>query len=271
MEQGKELTMEEIHDVGLRLLKDFHKWAVENDVKYSITYGTLIGQIRYKGFIPWDNDIDIMVSRPDFEKLVDFYLKGNKINDQTALVHYKVDPKFHLCYARVTDTNTIINHGYVNEQYDNSGVWLDILPLDGFYPDKYTKFHEAYRIWVRALTLFYQFHHKDLPLIYWGKKVVKLFYSNKNNKCVDRVNALIQKYKYDNGDNEYVADLTQPYPCVIKKACMDDIELVPFEDTELYAIKDYDEFLRSIYGDYMTPPPENERIPHNYKAYWRKK
>ena len=77
----REMTLEEIQQVSLEILKDVHRFCVENDIKYSLCYGTLLGAIRHNGFIPWDDDIDIMMPRPEYDRFIRLYQseKGYKL------------------------------------------------------------------------------------------------------------------------------------------------------------------------------------------------
>jgi len=130
----KQMTIKDVQQVSLDILKDVHEFCVENSIHYSLSGGTLLGAIRHNGFIPWDDDIDIQLPRPDFECLVRSYksAKGFKIyyhelNTCEGMTY---------CYARICDTlRTHVETGVLSWNTEKVGVWIDVLPCDGMPSD----------------------------------------------------------------------------------------------------------------------------------------
>ncbi|MBQ7239602.1 MAG: LicD family protein, partial [Bacteroidales bacterium] len=127
----QELTLKELQGVSLDLLVSLHDFCVKNKVNYSIAYGTLIGALRHKGFIPWDDDIDVMMPRPDYER----FCKSYK-SDRYRLIYYGNDKTALAGFARLVDCQKT---NYKTERpwtMQKSGVWIDIFPIDGVEKDE---------------------------------------------------------------------------------------------------------------------------------------
>lgn len=127
----KEMTLQEVQTVLLDILKDVCVFCESHNIRYSLAYGTLIGAIRHKGFVPWDDDADIVIPRPDFERFCKEYtsLKGYKL--------YKPgNPNNFLLYAHVCDNSNTIAKCRYPWSNEETGIWVDILPIDGLPSDK---------------------------------------------------------------------------------------------------------------------------------------
>ena len=260
----KEMTLREVQEFSLEILKEVHDFCVENKIRYSLAYGTLIGAVRHKGFIPWDDDIDIMMPRPDYEK----FCKTFSSSRYKVLSSYS--PESYLSFSRVYDDERTTAKTSIVWAKVPAGLWIDIFPVDGAEDDRkklgrrYAKAHTYWSI------VFYSrgaksrmtrgFRLKDNVKIL-AKKVLFLngiFLSHFKNKQ----EKLIQQYKFEecakwsqlscpdnkNAEHSSIGDFS-------------DFELVPFEKYQFCIIKNYDAILKMTYGDYMTLPPENERVP----------
>ena len=272
----KELSLKELQQFSLGILKDVHDFCTRENIRYSLAYGTLIGAVRHQGFIPWDNDIDICMPRPDYERFIKSYKSEN-----FELAFFGKECKFDslIAYARVFDNKkTIAKNGHWIAQ--PAGVWIDIFPLDGV-PDNFEEFKALYNDlhdeWERIIPMKIQFNRvshcegikNKLKLLRnkWRKKngfgghKMQREYNEKIARIpFESANYWSQLAVMDNGPVEH-----------IPTAVFDERILLKFEDTQFYAIKDYDMALRAVYGDYMQLPPESDREPHQsfIKFYWK--
>ena len=123
----KELTTKEIQAISLEVLKQIADLCDELNLRYYLAYGTLIGAVRHKGFIPWDDDVDIMMPRPDYDKLLK-YLSTNKLPYLT-LFNRQTCPEYPYMISRISDDRYILE--MENEKSVGMGVFIDIYPLDG--------------------------------------------------------------------------------------------------------------------------------------------
>ncbi|MCQ2533876.1 MAG: LicD family protein [Clostridia bacterium] len=120
----KPMTMEEIHQSQMDIIRYIDKLCRDNNIKYSLAYGTLLGAIRHKGFIPWDDDMDIMMERVDYNKFLDIMKKDK--SDRFNVINYE---NAYFPWTKICDGNT-----YIIEKDDyripNYALWVDVFPID---------------------------------------------------------------------------------------------------------------------------------------------
>lgn len=263
----KEMTLLDVQKVSLEILKDVHLFCESHSIKYSLAYGTLIGAIRHKGFIPWDDDVDILIPRPDFNRFCHEYqsLHGYKI-------YVPQDAKNFLTFARVCDnkhTQVITNRPWATE---STGVWIDIFPLDGL-PSNEGDFLELVKKIRLVATKIYRLRYgKFLNLSDTvGVKdfvqclIRKVLYSSRYDMdtLLHEHIQLLESNRFEDAD--YYGQL-----CVIDypekehtpKDCFSNYIKMPFCDTDFYVMNGYDKILRHYYGNYMELPSENDRNPY---------
>lgn len=272
----KEMTLKDIQDVSLDILKDVHAFCETHNVHYSLAYGTLIGTLRHKGFVPWDDDIDIVIPRPDFERFcLEFKSsKGYKLYKPGDMDNF-------MPFARVCDnehTLVTMNHPWTIEP---TGIWIDILPVDGLPSDemeflelvkRIRKIQERiYRLRTgRYLKLSDTISVKDY--IYCLIKRV-LYYRYDIRALLDQHMQLLKSYKFEDAD--YCGQL-----CVMDYPEKEHNPKADFEyrvkkqfcDMEFDVMNGYDNILRRYYGNYMEMPPEEKRVPPEsltQKYYWK--
>jgi lipopolysaccharide cholinephosphotransferase len=261
----REVSFEESKIIMVNILVSIDKCCRENNIKYSLCWGTMIGAIRHHGFIPWDDDIDLMMSREDYNRFIEVY------NDSEYDVYTpKVDKNCIQPMTKICDKKTCV---YLNNHSKSLfGVWVSIFPYDNAPDVNIAKWEKKRDFWLKL------YHIKTCQSLKrqslkrrMAKIVAKLLLSpyssfwinNRIESCLTAFNnqqtkriciwfgTPYMKYRY--------------YP----KELLDGYIDVDFEQMKVMIIKGYDEFLRSTYGDYMEFPPESEQTPkHNYRAYF---
>lgn len=269
----QELTLKELQQVSLEILKDVHAFCVANNITYSIAYGTLIGALRHKGFIPWDDDVDIVMPRPDYERFC-----KNYCSDNLRLIYYGNDKTALAAFARVVEC---YKTDYQTERpwtVQRSGVWIDIFPLDGVLDQE--EYSHRYSRMKRISWFVYKFrrqnHHITSSDSWWSKTktiIAKLIglHGLLPSALLKRTVAMMTKCDYETCTEYGQMSCLDDGPIIFSKEDFQDTVLLDFEDTQFCAMNGYDKVLRQVYGDYMQMPPEDKRVPKQYwiKFYWK--
>lgn len=263
------MTLREIQLAELDILLEFDRICKENGLRYSLAGGTLLGAIRHKGFIPWDDDIDICMPRPDYEK---FYCIFTEANSKPNYVLYSDrDSSADYPFLKIGDSSIKIEREGINEV---ENVWIDIFPIEGIPADK----NAANKIYKKA-----KFYRRILCFSKW-KSVSE--YSGRHSKLVARLYSIFVKIyggrrafkklaqlaeKYDYNDYGHVGNIIwglHDAGEVMLKSEFEKVVYVNFEGHKFSALSCWDSYLRGLYGDdYMQLPPEEKRVCHSFKAY----
>lgn len=256
----------------LNILDRFMEICEENNLRYYSLGGTLLGSIRHKGFIPWDDDLDIAMPRKDYE--IFLKLPKEKFNDIFEVVTYENDENYRYPWARmITKSMKIINRmaNIPREEY----AWIDIIPLDGF-PNKGIErnFHKAHLSFWWNLNQIVQFDEmvdqkrtrstlskislKISSLFKWLGKIINY------KTCLRHINKVLMKYPYDM-DSEEIINFLAAYGFkeIFTRESFSDSKYYEFEERKLRGPQGYDSVLNRIYGNYMELPPIEDRNKHH--------
>ena len=258
----------------LEILKKVIKICEEEKLQYYLMGGTFLGAIRHKGFIPWDDDIDISMPREDYEKF--YKIADRKLPKGLIYKNFLKGNEKTIYFSRVEDTNVKIkDESAIKHRTRNS--WIDIFPLDGMPNNVIIRqFHKLRLLYRRLLLQYSQFStivNQDLPNRPLHEKILikvgKFFNFEKlldTKKCLIKLDKAIRKYDYSK--SKYVANFMGAYKFkeMFKKEIYDNYTQYQFEDIKAYAPKDYDTVLTQMYGDYMTPPKEADQNKHHSKV-----
>ena len=268
----KELNLDDLKKIELDILKSIRAICEEQDIKYSLCGGTLLGALRHGGFIPWDDDIDIMMPRPDYDRFVS-YCKENET--PFSLLCAETDERYGYLFAKAMAKNTIIEEEIGNPNGIEMGVYVDIFPIDGL-GDTYEKALKEFKKtrFKRELLVAKNWKKfKKSKTHSWKYEPIRLafflmsrFVSMK--KLVSKLQHKFRKNNYD--ETAFVAVIVGSYreKEILPKSFFDGYEDVQFEGEMFKTLKEYDAYLKSIYGDYMKLPPEEKRVSHHsFKAY----
>lgn len=263
------LQPSEVKSEELRILLSFDSICKEHAFRYSLAYGTLIGAVRHKGFIPWDDDIDVYMPRPDYDKLV-------SMRDDPSVLHgYALEPFRGTTfddtpYVKLVDPSIVV---MAEVEAQEQRLWIDIFPVDGL-PDDDAQVAEIYQQAKRlrtALTIAgVKASSGSTVLKKIGKALlqVPLSVPGVTASCARKLDALGRAIPY--GSTKWVGAVTEGEgPC--ERMALADFErqvMMEFEGHSFSCMSCWDANLRGIYGDYMQLPPENQRVSHGVKA-WR--
>lgn len=264
----KELTLPEMKEIELELLKKFHSFCVENNIRYFISHGTLLGAIRYKGFIPWDDDVDLLVPREDYDRLLSIY----QDSEQYQLISYERNPGYFFPFAKFCDMTT----RKVEENLDNGvnhGLAIDVFPLD-FWDDDLEKAKLEVKRQTRNMFRLGLTKLRKPDSLHPGKRFVKgitmalyklrgsAYYVEKTMREANKPEQKGSRYMGSKAWNVYGERDIIP-----AEVFAEAVEL-EFEGERFFGPVGYDTFLTSLYGDYLPEPPvEKRKTHHSFKAY----
>lgn len=259
------LSLKEHQDIMLRLMTEYHAFCVEHDLRYFLAYGTLIVAVRHKGFIPWDDDVDIVMPRPDYDRLIEF----SKISSHTEIVTFHNTHGYYhpFTYANIIDTETIMVEHQIKRQ-TGKGVFLDVFPLDGLPENENRRQRHLKKL------MFMQ------SLLSNGINVPPGFSTIKNCaksvlgyllcgvdkvKLAKKIEALAKLYPYEDSNDvvHAVALFKAPYRYITPKGDYETSILADFENQKFLIPCGFDTILKRSYGDYMILPPESEQSGHH--------
>ncbi len=273
----KELTLREVQLGEYEVLKRIIEICDKQGYKYFLIYGSLLGAVRENGIIPWDDDIDIMMPRPDYEKLLKYFQQNAIQLKPLKLFEKSVEKEYPHMIIRISNQNYHLD--FDNEKDYGIGLFVDIYPLDGVGND-YKKAVKLIKRTKKLASLCFLTSRKkfgtDNTISKW-KMLIKFpayIWANflGNDHYYSKLSQLSKKLDYEN--SKYVACAMWPAGIrhgidrdVFDKSIFETIKW-KFEESEINIPKGYEEFLKRMYGDYMTPPPENRRkTNHTYRAF----
>ena len=259
----------EIQQMELGIMEYIHEVCQKIGVKYFLAYGSLIGAVRHKGFIPWDDDMDICMLREDYEKLQD-YLIANP-DERYEVMSYKNNLNYVYPFMKVQD-----NHTYLLEEDvridSNMGIYVDIFPVDGYENDANFKNKMTKLIKKRQLSC-YTFkgitNTKSVLNSLIRYISVIIFYFTNTNKYVAQIEELAKSRKvsdYEEVDYLIYKDMNKP---VWRREWLEQVTTGTFEGKKFTIPKKYHEILTSDYGDYMQLPPVEQRVSHHDFKLWK--
>ena len=241
------------------MLDDVVKLCNKHSLNYFLAAGTCLGAVRHSGFIPWDDDIDIIMPREDYEKFIE--ISKDELGEKYFLDYYKTNRENHFGFLKVRMNNTTFQTGY--EYSCHNGIFLDIFPMD-YIDDKNSKKTKIIAGLSRSLleTLKLKNHNlnfKSLRRWYISilfvpfsneriHKIIDYLYKKENNKT--RKYGIVYCNIYNYKKDIYLIDNVFPY------------SEVTFEKDKYHAFCNTDAYLKGLYGDYMKLPPEEKRIAH---------
>ena len=265
----KEITVEEIKKIQLDILQDVHAYCVKNNINYSLAYGTLIGAIRHKGYIPWDDDIDIIMPRADYERFLKTY-DGKEKNLKVIAPSVRIF--YYAPYANVVNTRTILIEGDMG-RINGLGIKIDIFPIDSVPNEKTLRM----KLFNRVHTIKYLICRKNeqIQMKFNKSFFITLFirivlFWFPITKILDMLaKAQTSRNPFSDQVNNIVWCAAGEKGCFPRKDLDHYIDVI-FEGGLYKALEGYDSFLRAQYGDYMQLPPEEKRIPrHGFEAFWK--
>ena len=266
----REVSDKVLRQIQIEILQHIDEFCHKYNIVYSIAYGTLIGAVRHKGYIPWDDDIDIVMKRSEYNRFLKLYKEKNQ--SKYRIYNYHSNLQCTIPFTKIYDDDTLWIENVENPV--NIGVNIDVFPLDKMPDDeRYSKLLRKINFYKNILLLKQVSTNSDrsslknfiLQISHFVLKKISI------RKIVRKIDAIGLTYK-DESFGKYANVVWTAYDnrdYVFDKDSIKTVRL-SFENTEFDAFEGYDTWLHTIYNDYMQLPPEEKRVTHHaFKAYWR--
>lgn len=257
------IVLDELKTIQLDLLQKTVEFCEKNSLRYFLCGGTLIGAIRHKGYIPWDDDIDIAMPRPDYDQFVKTF---NQSENYYQVVNLETSSDYEYSFAKVHDSRTILQELHYKETA--FGVYIDVFPADGVKNmTQIRKIMILHKFLNTKRANFYKRTISKKIINSFGKFLLLPFSARRIALWMDN-----EARKYAFGSVPMAGVIANPLGIgeMVDKSVFDSDIYKEFEGREYRVPVGYDTWLRSIYGDYMQLPPEEHRVTHHtFEAWWK--
>lgn len=269
----KELATQEFKNLQVEILMIVDQFCREKGIQYTVDGGTCIGAVRHKGYIPWDDDIDIAMTRPNYERFIHSF---NGYHNHLEVFAPELNWNYYAPYANVCDNRTFLDEGKNGHNGMEIGVKIDVFPIDGVAND-IKRYHKDKKRLALLWNILYikrvstnRSYHQTIGnyLLFLVKRALLAPFSYSSIQKV--IKRLASKYPFEKAT--YVEDRIYPQKHDIRcsRKAFEEYDEFPFENIKVSILKGYDEYLTKIYGDYLTLPPADKRTAHHgFKSYWK--
>lgn len=258
----EQCSLREAQLVMVDILKEVHRICEKQDIKYFISDGTLLGAVRHKGFIPWDDDLDISMFREDYEKFIS--IAKDELSEEFFLQTFDTDPYYDLYHVplKVRHNKSIfIEKDEDNKKY-HQGIYIDIFPMDKV-PDSKTKFSIQAKMSNFLIVMKMKKSKRDFPSFhFWARTILQIFGSVVSYKLIKRIAFLTSKWNKESKGERYTHGLELLWDYVYETKDLLPLKKIKFEDAEFWGPNNPENILKAEYGDFMKIPPEDQRMNH---------
>lgn len=262
--------LEKLKKLELMILKEVSAICDKHNIDYYIYAGTALGAVRHKGFIPWDDDVDIAVFRKDYEKLLK--ILDNELNSKFYLITMKKQEECFFHISKVCLKGTKFEDWWAKQVSFDEGIYIDIFPLDNIPKSKFKRLIYHYKcnlinhilmnatVHINTGSTFRDLGHNVLYKLLNNIPISKRYWKSRYHKILT---------KYENTETEYVTSYFSQISCqtfgkygFFLKSDFSPSKRIEFEDLYVSSPKNVDAILKEYYGDYMKLPPKEKRINH---------
>ena len=254
-------TLDQIHEVELEIMDEFVRICQKHNLQYFLTGGTMLGAIRHKGFIPWDDDIDVGMTRKDYELFIKY--AKEELDTKYFLDCHETNKEYYLPFAKIKKNNTIFDEEDSHHLNNHKGIFIDIIPFENAKnSDSINQKIQAIIVRNITETMFYKKKIRKLnktrhPILTLAFSIIPNYELMKLQKYISMIN------KDDN--SEYMVALAGTY--AYQKETMPRNVFLPtkktkFENKEYLGMNKPEEYLTKIFGNYMELPPKEKRRNH---------
>ena len=255
-------TSDELKRIEIDILKLFISICKQHNLTYFIIGGTALGAYRHGGFIPWDDDIDVAMPRSDYESFLKY--AQSEFPPNYFLQTHLTDKEYNAIYAKIRNSNTTFLETAARNLNINHGVFIDIFPIDGLPNARkdIKRISRQRRIVKRALAIHYYPH--TLKRVFGGILSRLLLFKFTNKAIISYFEKKSKKYKYEKCDLVICHGGAYGDKEILKKEYYGKGSEIRFESLTVIGPERIEDYLSTIYGDYMILPPIEKRVAHHY-------
>lgn len=261
--------LKKLHELLLMLAMEVNRIAEKNHLKYTLLGGTLLGAVRHKGFIPWDDDLDLGMVRSEYDKFIEAC--KTDLDDRFELVTTDTDCNYVYGFAKIIIKGTYLVQKGHEQSCNQKGIFIDIFPFDAIPDSNFKRKKQKFKNYLYIKML--RQKNKIADEEHWGIKEKLIF------RCIDFIclfqskKTLVKKLhknmkRYNNTECRYMSNMSGFYGYThetLPKNYFDEYVDIIFENVSFKAVKNYIKVLEHYYGDYMKLPPEDQRRTHEFQ------
>lgn len=256
--RDKEISYEERKKLQVDVLKEVDSFCRTHGIRYCLAYGTMLGAVRHKGYIPWDDDIDIHMSYPDMIRF-----KKEFVSDKYMYIDADNYKHYAFAFSRVIDKRTFITGLFAYKRHDY-GVCIDLYPILGLPNDakEANDYMQDLVLWEKKMNRVHRRQNR-----FNGRMPFSVY---PLDKYIDEGRRLFAKYSYGSASRWIGGSSSPCFEQIIDFDLFDDLIEMKFENDYFFVPREYDKYLTLRYGNYLQLPPEEKRVPsHPRICYWK--
>lgn len=260
--QVQSVSTQQIQKKMLEILVYFQKFCDENNLPFVLAGGSCLGAIRHKGFIPWDDDVDVLMLREDYERLWKLWRRKADLERYSCIRSNKY-VNIHHTAIEIKDNHTTFINRHSIESDINHGIMIDVIPLDGVPASRWKRICQMVDAMAYCCFNFQRLPNHKGKVTYWLTKFALKMVSSRELRYRLWKGAEKRLSKYGTANAEYVSSFGEGMAIMCQRFPVSWFKNRVYMDFEGYKMpvpKDYDQYLKISYGNYMELPPQSERI-----------